>query len=37
MVLSGTNVKEEAGLLNGRPADLAEQFGALLWGDLSLR
>jgi hypothetical protein len=25
---------KEAGLLNGRPADLAEQFGGLLWGDL---
>jgi AcrR family transcriptional regulator len=24
----------EAGLLNGRPADLAEQFRGLLWGDL---
>jgi hypothetical protein len=24
----------EAGLLNGRPAELAEQFYGLLWGDL---
>ncbi|HEX4970931.1 MAG TPA: TetR/AcrR family transcriptional regulator [Steroidobacteraceae bacterium] len=25
---------QEAGLLEGRPADLAEQFGGLLWGNL---
>ena len=25
-----------AGLLEGRPADLAEQFSALLWGDLMM-
>jgi AcrR family transcriptional regulator len=25
-----------AGLLDGRPNDLAEQFGALLWGDLMM-
>jgi len=25
---------QASGLLNGRPADLAEQFGALLWGNL---
>lgn len=24
------------GLLKGRPADMAEQFGALLWGDLMI-
>jgi AcrR family transcriptional regulator len=28
---------KEAGLLNGRPADLAEQFDGLLWGDLMVR
>ena len=25
---------QESGLLNGRPAELAEQFGGLLWGNL---
>jgi len=25
-----------SGLLDGRPSDLAEQFGALLWGDLMI-
>jgi AcrR family transcriptional regulator len=27
---------QESGLLNGRPAELAEQFGGLLWRDLML-
>jgi hypothetical protein len=25
---------QASGLLNGRPAELAEQFGGLLWGNL---
>jgi hypothetical protein len=25
---------QASGLLNGRPADLAEQYGGLLWGNL---
>ena len=27
---------QESGLLNGRPAELAQQFGGLLWGDLMI-
>src|ERR1700704_6526649 len=28
---------QASGLLNGRPAELAEQFGGLLWGNLMVR
>src|SRR5258705_1455325 len=28
---------QPSGLLNGRPADLAERFGVLLWGNLMVR
>jgi len=27
---------QTAGLLDGRPADLAERFGGLLWGNLMI-